>query len=60
MYGSGLFLFVFQMLISVIGLCLGFGVYGCTAVLGIVAMESTVDRLAGTAHSIASLTANGL
>ena len=53
-------LFVFQLLISVTGLCIGFGVYGCTALLGIVAMESTVDRLAGTAHAFASLAANGL
>ncbi|KAK7098626.1 glucose-6-phosphate exchanger SLC37A4-like [Littorina saxatilis] len=47
-----------SLLISTVGFCLGFGVYGCIAMFGVVAMESTIDRLAGTAHSIVALAAN--
>ncbi|KAL8624075.1 hypothetical protein ACOMHN_019497 [Nucella lapillus] len=45
------------LLICVVGFCLGFGVYGAIALFGVVAMESAVEKLAGTAHSIVSLAA---
>lgn len=46
------------LLISMAGFSIGFGIYGTIALVGVVAMESTVDKLAGTAHSVVSLAAN--
>ncbi|ESO95344.1 hypothetical protein LOTGIDRAFT_73040, partial [Lottia gigantea] len=48
----------YQIMISVIGFGLGFGLYGVISLYGVTAMESAPVGLEGTAHSIASLSAN--
>lgn len=37
---------------------IGFGIYGAIALFGVVAMESSSDHLAGTAHSVICFASN--
>lgn len=47
-----------MMLIYSIAAISGFLIYGCISLLGVMAMEFTSTELSGTAHSLASLSAN--
>ena len=52
-------LFFFQIWITCVGFGLGLTIYGPIAIFGVVAMETAPNNLAGTAHAIACLFANG-
>ena len=50
---------MFQIWITIIGFGLGLTIYGPVAIFGVVAMEAAPNSLAGTAHAVAGLFANG-
>lgn len=49
----------FQLVISGVGFCLGFSLYGSIALYGVIAVESAPVHISGSAYSIVAASANG-
>jgi len=47
-----------QMLITLIGFTIGFGIYGPVSLYGVMAIEAAPTHLSGTSHAIVSLACN--
>ncbi|XP_033751908.1 glucose-6-phosphate exchanger SLC37A4-like [Pecten maximus] len=47
-----------QLMVTVMGFCAGFGVYGPVAIFGVIALESGPENKAGTLHAIFGLFSN--
>jgi len=47
-----------QILISLIGFIIGFGVYGPVSLYGVMAIEAAPTHLSGTSHAIVSFACN--
>jgi len=50
---------VLQLVISLIGFVIGFGIYGPVSLYGVMALEAAPTHLSGTSHAIASFACNG-
>jgi len=53
MYG-----WLLQIVITLIGFTIGFGIYGPVSLYGVMAIEAAPTHLSGTSHAIASLACN--
>ena len=47
-----------QMLITLIGFIIGFGIYGPVSLYGVMAIEAAPTHLSGTSHAVVSLACN--
>jgi len=47
-----------QVMISLIGFIIGFGIYGPVSLYGVMAMEAAPTHLSGTSHAIVSFACN--
>jgi len=51
-------IWLLQILISLVGFIIGFGIYGPVSLYGVMAIEAAPTHLSGTSHAIASFACN--